>query len=402
MAYAGGKEIINSFNLELTNLDSQSSREVNLFRLGGDLYSPDTIPSPINFTTQGLDSFRGFFIYSVNPPTTLQEILNLGNLVITLTNTDGDTISTSSIPGGSGFTAINAVLNSALTSSSGWYDGIQVEVVFNFDNTSGALSSLPAVAYIMYTQDFDLDTIANKGVVSMTFTSSSVGTGTIPISLSLLPAYKTGGVVKSGGIIITPRNGIGYGEILESQNGQVLDIKTMNFTISTNSTCAEKIQKEQVYNCFTFEKQDSNGNLIEYRKCPVVDVFSNPNINSIDDIQLERKADVYTLDGTTNLNYTLRAGIVVQLGAEYTNLTNLLQESEKGQEQILVEKKNIQKKRLNTDYALEKVAIIQESQKNKKEFNFSGDENKKKSIILHNNLLMFGGIATLLLMLNNK
>ena len=34
------------------------------------------------------------------------------------------------------------------------------------------------------------------------------------------------------GIFIVPRNGISYGEILESQNGQVLDIKSMSFIIT--------------------------------------------------------------------------------------------------------------------------------------------------------------------------
>ena len=126
-----------------------------------------------------------------------------------------------------------------------------------------------------------------------------------------------------------------------------------------------------------------NGNKIEYRKCPVVDVYSNPSINSIDDIQLERKADVYTLDGTTNMTYYMNSGIVIQIGSEYTRLTNLLQESEKGQEQIEVEKRNIAKNRLNTGYALDKVAVTEESQKNQKEFNFSGGDVKKKAPLQH-------------------
>tara|TARA_R110000822_G_scaffold18590_5_gene61338 strand:+ start:1004 stop:2215 length:1212 start_codon:yes stop_codon:yes gene_type:complete len=401
MAYAGGKEIENSFSLELRNLDASFSHEVDLFRLGAD--TSNTIPSPINFTTQGLDSFRAFFLFVPNPPQTLEEIKCLGNLVITFTNTDGDTISTASIASASSLNTINAALEGALSATGAWYSGIQVRIVFDFNQPSPFVI-FSAEAYVMYNENFDIKTLANKGVISLTMTSSVIGTNTIPISLSLKPAYKTNiATAKSSGVLITARNGVSYGEILESQNGQVLDIKTINFTISTNSSSVDKTQKEQVFNCFTFEKTDMNGNKIEYRKCPVVDVYSNPDLNSIDGIKLERKADVYTLDGTTNVNYSLRGGIVVQISSEFTRLTNLLQESKQGQEQIEVQKRNIKNNRLYTEYALSKEAITTEQKKEEKGFNFNGDVKKKNiSTSLHNSILMFGGVGLLLLMFNKK
>ena len=109
----------------------------------------------------------------------------------------------------------------------------------------------------------------------------------------------------------------------------------------------------------------------------MVDVFSNPNINAIDDIQLERKADIYTLDGNTTLSYTLKAGISVLFSTEYTKLTNLLQQSEEGQEIIQIEKKNIKKNRLDTGYGLNKELITAEEQEKENEFNFSGSVKKK-------------------------
>ena len=109
----------------------------------------------------------------------------------------------------------------------------------------------------------------------------------------------------------------------------------------------------------------------------MVDVFSNPNINAIDDIQLERKADIYTLDGNTTLSYTLKAGISVLFSTEYTKLTNLLQQSEEGQEIIQIEKKNIKKNRLDTGYGLNKELITAEEKEKENEFNFSGSVKKK-------------------------
>lgn len=385
MAYSGGKEISNSFTLELNNLNGASEEEVNLFNLGGELDEPIFTPKPLNFIKQSLVNFRGEYIYlPVNPPKNYEGIRLFTPTAYKFENAVGETLTTATIPLSGNLNDINAAIKTAFTGTSAdWYQNISV--IFDFDLTDNAITgaAFPMQAVVLYDEDFDMSTIANKGIKQITQLGGlGVISQLVPTTLTgnenkIKPAFKTGVKGEAAGVLITPRSGTEYGEILESQNGQVLDIKTINFNISSSSNANTLTQKEQIYNCFTFKKKDINGNTIEYRKCPVVDVFSNPDINAIDDIQLERKADIYTLDGNTTLSYTLRAGISVIFSSEYTKLTNLLQQNEEGQEIIQVEKKNIKKNRLATGYALNKELITAEEKEKENEFNFSGSDKKK-------------------------
>mgnify|MGYP003651061651 CR=1 FL=1 len=380
MAYSGGKEISNSFTLELNNLNGASEEEVNLFNLGGELDEPILTPKSVNYIFQNLVVFRSEFLFlPANPPQSYDEIRLYNPTYWVFENAAGDTLTTATIPALGNLNDINAAIKTAFTGT-GWYENISV--VFDFE-LGNKLGNFTMQAVILYDDDFDMSSIANKGINKiqqfggMGTPSQSVPTTITGSDNKIEPAFKTGVKGEAAGVLITPRSGLEYGEILESQNGQVLDIKTINFIISKSSTANNITQQEQIYNCFTFKKKDINGNTIEYRKCPVVDVFSNPDINAIDDIQLERKADIYTLDGNTTLSYTLRAGISVIFSSEYTKLTNLLQQNEEGQEIIQVEKKNIKKNRLATGYALNKELITAEEKEKENEFNFSGSDKKK-------------------------
>ena len=383
MAYSGGKEISNSFTLELNNLNGASEEEVNLFNLGGELDEPILTPKSVNYIFQNLNPFRGEFLISPNPPKTYEDITLFGATYWRFQNLAGDTITTATLPSTSNLNDINAALKTAFKPIGGWADNISVVFDFDLGNDPITGAAFPMNAVVLYDEDFDMTTIANKGIRSIRqFGSLGSATQIVPTTTTgsdnkIEPAFKTGVKGEAAGVLITPRSGLEYGEILESQNGQVLDIKTINFIISKSSTANDITQQEQVYNCFTFKKKDINGNTIDYRKCPVVDVFSNPDINAIDDIQLERKADIYTLDGNTTLSYTLREGISVIFSSEYTKLTNLLQQNEEGQEIIQVEKKNIKKNRLATGYALNKELITAEEKEKENEFNFSGSNKKK-------------------------
>ena len=386
MAYAGGKEIENSFNLEIFNI-SPDKTEIDLFGLGITDTSLLTNKSPMssNYRNIGIPELNVYF--DVNgagggaaQPNSNKDVLvdvvgGGGGVEITLTNNETPAVSvtTAIVTELSSLTDVIDVINTTLSTTAG-FEGIYLGMLFDYSRyvAPASATNFPLQLYVIYSP------VATTELASLNFVNPIP-----PQAPVLIEPYKTADLVpcwaNNYGVIITPRNGISYGEILESQNGQVLDIKSMSFIITSMSTAFSVSQQEQIYNCFNFQKTDMNGNKIEYKKCPVVDVYSNPSINSIDDLQLERKADVYTLDGTTNLTYELNSGIVVQLGSEFTRLTNLLQESKKGQEQIEVEKREIAKNRLNTGYALDKVAVTEESQKNQKGFNFSGDESKKKA-----------------------
>ena len=411
MAYAGGKEIENSFNLQLQNVAPVETR-VDLFQLGttditlnnnyslmSSTYSQIYVGGDIGHIFSVNGAGGGAANPDNNEDIKIQTFGGGGGATFEFFNDDFVPLSaiTPTLPIGATLTDVVEAINTALQTTTG-FQGIYIGILFDFSTyTTTPTTSLPLSMYIVYSPT------STSKIATITVTNI---TGTLdPITITGLKLFpEIPCWANNYGIIVVPRNGIGYGEILESQNGQVLDIKSMSFIITTLSTAYSTNQQSQIYNCFSFQKIDINGNKIEYRKCPVVDVFSNPNINSIDDLQLERKADIYTLDGTTNLSYSLKSGIVVQIGSEFTRLTNLLQESKKGEKQIEIQKRSIQKNRLNTGYALDKVAVTKEDKKNQKGFNFSEDESKKKSpsTILRNSLLIFGGIATLLLVFNKK
>ena len=63
MAYSGGKEISNSFTLELNNLNGASEEEVNLFNLGGELDEPILTPKSVNYIFQNF-TILYFIIYN--------------------------------------------------------------------------------------------------------------------------------------------------------------------------------------------------------------------------------------------------------------------------------------------------------------------------------------------------
>jgi hypothetical protein len=384
MAYSGGKEIDNSFNLSFVNV-SGGTETINLFELGSEGVK---VPEPFNLQEKGATLLSTYFTaaYVFDSAQNAQGLLT--NDDITLTENTNWTITQGTVSRGSIITTgqtlsqVNASLNTNLDSAGSEWDGVRVQLVFDFASYQKN-KEFQMLLYVFYNKDEY--TYTGGRVSRLRFTSAGKGTNDIDdINDEILQNVSctkevndAGATIGTPAVVIKGRNGITYETIKESQNGQVLDIKTINFQVNPISTATDLRQQQQTTYCFTFEKKDINGNRIEYKKCPVIDTFSNPSINAIDDIQLERKADVYTLDGTTNFEYTLRSGAVVILGAEYTKLTNLLQQSEEGQEIIQVEKKNIKKNRLNTEYALTKELITAEEKEKENEFNFSGSVKKK-------------------------
>tara|TARA_R100001126_G_C4858331_1_gene165895 strand:- start:647 stop:1327 length:681 start_codon:yes stop_codon:yes gene_type:complete len=111
--------------------------------------------------------------------------------------------------------------------------------------------------------------------------------------------------------------GLTYDEILRSQNGSVLDVRSMGYNLlGANSPT------DQMNQCMRFDKIDVNGNSVTYYKCPVKDPYQFQNSFGI--IDMGKKADIYTLDGETQFNYLLKPFTSCQITFNYAELTNLM------------------------------------------------------------------------------
>ena len=155
----------------------------------------------------------------------------------------------------------------------------------------------------------------------------------------------------NGAISLPEVAGVPYSEILESQNGQVLDIKSMRIdAIGSNgdgtNTQADTIS--QLLEPLKFIKKDINGNDLEYNKIPVIDPYQFQN--TIDYIDMRTKADTFALDGNTGFETRIAPNTTLRLTCAYTQLTNFTAGSQiaKEEEQRLEDK--IEGKRAESDF----------------------------------------------------
>lgn len=355
MAYNGGKEISNSFNLEFNNL-SEHEQTITLFELGNT--SKNGAPTKNEAVEVDASIYIPFFTLASTPPTQYSDIeMKVPSTIATLANVNGN-LSVSNPVFPNNIKGVESIINATMNADAN-FAGIQMSFVFDFNNWKSN-NPFPLTMFFFYDTTKMLTPLSDYYIKKLTI-ANGIDSEFVD---NMQNEPRNDVYLTNGDVVITDRGSVSYGEILESQNGQVLDLKNLSILVSEKSTSISTSQSAQLFNCLSFTKRDINGNKVESSNCPVIDVFSNPSINTINDIKLERTPDKYTLDGNTKFNYTINSGNVVQLGAEYTKLTNLLQESEKGKEQILVEKKNIQNNRLDTDYALEKVVVAEEQKGN--------------------------------------
>ena len=138
-------------------------------------------------------------------------------------------------------------------------------------------------------------------------------------------------ITNEDGSISLPNNaGIPYSEILESQNGQVLDIKSMRIDAFSNTGLNKSAVISQLSEPLSFVKLDANDNKLEYNKIPTIDPYQFQN--TIDYINMKTKADTYALDGNTSFNTGIQANTTMRLTCAYTQLTNLTATSEYAKE----------------------------------------------------------------------
>ena len=147
-------------------------------------------------------------------------------------------------------------------------------------------------------------------------------------------------VSSNGAISLPVVAGIPYEQILESQSGQVLDIKSMRIDAVGSAGDGSNTQNDitnQLLEPLKFNKKDAQGNDLVYNKIPTIDPFQFQN--TIDYINMKTKADTFALDGTTSFETGISPNTQMRLTCAYTQLTNftagsvIAQEEERRQEQ---------------------------------------------------------------------
>ena len=197
---------------------------------------------------------------------------------------------------------------------------------------------------------------------------------------------RTGKNTSKNGAIEVPNNaGTPYNQILESQNGQVLDIKSMRIDAFSNGVPNQANIISQLSEPLIFSKLDSNDNRLVYNKIPTVDPYQFQN--TIDYINMKTKADTYALDGNTSFATGIQANTSMRLTCAYTQLTNLTATSEYAKEYEQKQADNIERQIEENDsrrnYKLKIPTKVVESieNQNKKE-----DLLEKKNKIWNENL----------------
>lgn len=144
----------------------------------------------------------------------------------------------------------------------------------------------------------------------------------------------------ANGVVIGQGNNVSYQEILESQNGSVLDIDTLVVNVGKSPTIAEK--QSQLLQPFKFAKRDVDGNEVDVVKTqlidPYQDQYSYREVNMIDGGD-----DRFYLDGNTAFIYKIEPLTQVKLSYNYRRIKNSTFETEKGSEELKQESNNIKK-----------------------------------------------------------
>ena len=200
-------------------------------------------------------------------------------------------------------------------------------------------------------------------------------------SINAFPPTRTQ-TTSSGAISVIATSGTPYNQILESQTGQVLDIKSMRVDALPSVPSTGGLQfflDAQLLVPLEFTKLDANDNKLVYKKIPTIDPYQFQK--SVDFIDMKTKADTFALDGTTRFTSKVQPYTSMRLSFEYTQITNLIadttyaKEQEEKQGQIIAERREEGDSR-RTYKADIPIKVVEEIEKENKEFN---DLEKKKT-----------------------
>lgn len=299
-----------------------------MFELGA---SGDDVP--VNVVKQekaGVKIFNGYFNFSGEK--TNKDITPLHTTTLTLKMSDATLIAVVCLTSDN-LTQINDKINLLLeVGNSGKYRNMSIQFEYvELPNNQNSFS--------LYAIDNKNPLSLGKTIIEIELNDAPFigGIGKTDIDTTTFPtteSYITPNFIEvqsnDGGGGVQPN----YSEILESQNGQVMDIAGVDLSV-LNSNDAQ----QQMLGCLRFTKKDINGNDLEHFRCPVLDGYQYQN--SYGFVGMETEADKFTLDGRTKFAYDLLGGTNLNIGYNYSSLPNLLQGSAYGKKQVAEQTKTI-------------------------------------------------------------
>lgn len=149
---------------------------------------------------------------------------------------------------------------------------------------------------------------------------STSSTYTIPTAPSPAIGTWTTTFVSGSGGSVEDLNGIGYGELLNSQTGEALCINSMTLQVYESSLFDENERIAQLLQPIKFNRKLVNGNARDKVLAPTVDIYQKST--TLENLTLGYEANDYVLDGRTSLKFTLLPFAKINLQLKYTILTN--------------------------------------------------------------------------------
>lgn len=353
-------QLENSFTLDFTNT-TNSVRSVALFKEGlsgtgqqivEQTNSADEIGANGNITQSALIwNFVGNQPYQYEGvPTPVTAPININQFKATTTGTleiisdNGGSKVDVAILNSDTLNDVNVKINNAIRLNAD---------LTNFKSPSGLFAVVNVVFNINYFENFPLPQPKTNPPYRESFGVSVQYPTDLPHKLLELnyptnPASEFGTLntmaetltSSANGVIIGQGNNVTYQEILESQNGSVLDIDTLVVNVGKSPTISEK--QSQLLQPFKFAKRDVDGNEVDVVKTqlidPYQDQYSYREVNMIDGGN-----DRFYLDGNTAFIYKIEPLTQVKLTYNYRRIKNSTFETEKGSEELKEESKNIKK-----------------------------------------------------------
>jgi len=150
-----------------------------------------------------------------------------------------------------------------------------------------------------------------------TLTAYTIPTTSSPSSGTWSSVYTTG----SGGTIVD-LNGVGYGELLNSQTGESLCINSITIQPYSSSTFDLAQRIAQLLQPLKFTKKLAYGKDRSIVINPTVDMYQNST--TLKHINLGKEANNFIFDGTTRFTVQLLPYATINFQFKYTKLTNFV------------------------------------------------------------------------------
>lgn len=124
----------------------------------------------------------------------------------------------------------------------------------------------------------------------------------------------------ANGVLLNGRDNVGYAQINQSQNGSVIDIRSL--ALNPLVSPLESTIQSQMLQPYTFVKRDADGDEQNFSKVPTID--PNQYQYAYLSIDLNAEGEKYILDSTTRFQYRVEGLTSLNLTYNYVLLPNLL------------------------------------------------------------------------------